>query len=96
MQEEKDTSEHKVLPEEQVYDMMPINDIPCKYSDSRPSVVNVIIQVLMLVKLFLLSRYPPFSRLLSFPSLLRYDAFIAVIGLAVRWCLYYYSVGSRH
>ena len=37
------------------YDMMPINDISCKYSDSRRSVVDMVIQVLMLVNWLLLS-----------------------------------------
>ena len=48
MQEEEDMSEHKFLLEEQIYDMMPVDDFSCKYSETRGSFSNVIVQVLML------------------------------------------------
>ena len=49
MQKEKGMRKHKFLPAQQVYDMMPIDDISCKYLDTRGCVVNMIIQMLMLV-----------------------------------------------
>ena len=55
MQEEEDMSAHKICLKSGFNDMMATDEISCKYSDTLRSVVNMVIQVLMLVNWLLLS-----------------------------------------